>query len=1310
MHAKKQRLLLNLVTDAQAQEKTLGKVNFITAMEQLGIGSVFDIVGYSKPEFIERLGAICDADAAAAYDNAMCYAVQIGRLYREQRVSSGQYQHLTRRTGVRALTEIGPSYPNLFKENWDAFCKVGALAAIDSPVAYLRSLYHFATRVLEASGQGNQPKILLNTRRPDIAALLIDQHSTFTPRPMLDQVNEVLKTDIERYLPSIPGAPQPIYDVLADRRHPFIFPYHFAHHQCRLGLGEKKLQLGELNYRISFSLPATQGGRNSYGMLQTTSHEAQCLLSGLSPAQQQLLIEPSLFTTFYVSKANLDQNATWIAPGTSHLIPHKPTGVGFLLLRGQPSVVSANPVADTLTNTYTTLNDVQLAFQNAGADASIEQPFVFAMRSFVNNRFSLNYLYGSDPEMRTPCIGLSSKRSFPIKPGYSATFTITPTGGSFAAPVYLAAFRVTLMLDEQVVWSAEQQAFWKRNYGLITATYDSGEGLVELKSFMQHTDLNAEQVEALLSQRAHFPRLSPHCPSTNPQCDGGRERMAYPHPSHYGACYVNGHGSDRYDSVFPPTAASIYRDIFDNSMGFREQRHGERTIWYLTKTSPQRFDRLQRMIRLQRWLDIPFAQLDTLIISAIRSEGEHNLGMELNNNTLRALGVYRYLSGRYRISPEEFAAFMHYLTPYAGGEGVALFDQVFNPVALFDTPLVLDQKAFNAPGTDDASKKTVAQLCAGLGLQPTESSLLRLCAQVVQYVGPLRRDLETVSSLYRQARIPQLFGLSAPDGWALLDLLGGAPYQEVVCTGRLGATIAQSVKPIMVSAVSGQGLSVRLALLTDPDAPGELLQLLPGSKLWVEDGGDFAQATAARVFTLDRAPQSPDVVEFLKNANGSLLTLAPLRAGQSTSLSDRLITRRAWEAITQEAESIKYLKIKCGTLPNRLLDVTEIAEGDLATLPADILDVLMQLDWAVTWLKDSKQSVNQVRQLLGIAPGDYLPPEGLTDRLTKLAEDTRAVLVTDQQIQALNLPTHERATKARGPGDLINWRAVLLPLLDAKGLVKALPLEIVDNTQAQLNRALKEALRPLALNDADRTASLEKLGALLLNGHDQQLRLIEGLAQEMVNLPMDRTQVVVVWAQTTVYRLLSGVLQLGNLGVSAGALIEDLRTILRHAQAALHLGLSTRALRVFLARPHWLTGTDSTALSWASLYLLGRYTQWFKGQSQAEEALLGYFISANPPTAALKNKTLRSAVNAQCAEVLANILSWHRQDVGRLFEGLPLGRAVSMAEVDWVLRCQENCRASGFGASELLAFTALRADSASSVWQAVGEAAVAASR
>jgi hypothetical protein len=1309
MQDKNNRLLRNLVSEIADKSSQPGKVSFITAMQQMSMTSVFDIIGQSKPRFVERLGEICDADGALAYDNAMCYAVQIGGLYREHRVSSGKPQDLTQRTGVRALVDVGPSYPNLFKENWDEFCKVGAIAALDSPVAYLSSLYQFATRTLETSGQGDRPKILLGKRRPDIASLVIDQQSTFTPRPMLELVNGILKEDIQRYRKGKPDENKPVYELLAERRYPFIFPYHFAHHQCRLGLAKKKLGLGVLNYLISREVPATQGDRNVYGAVQNASLEAQRLLSGLSPQQQQLLIEPSLFTTFHLSKAELA--AGWKGPGTSHLRPHKALGVGFLLLPGQASIKDVEPEAHYLISNPGSTNVATIVFSKADSPEKLELVSFNSGTPARSDLWSLNHLHQASPETMCPRISWGGNDSA----GYRASFTITTTSGSVTAPLGVAALSVTLMSDEILVWSVEQQGFFQKHYGLESNSIQLDQSLIDLKTFMQRTGLDAQQVEAVLSQRTHFPRLSPNCPSTNPQFGATGIGAPYPHASHFGACYVNGHGSGRYDSVTPATATSIRKDQFDNSMGLTEVLVGARKTWRLTKTSPNRFDRLQRMIRLQRWLEIPFAELDTLIISAIRSEGEHNLTMELNLNTLRALGVYRYLAQRYKLEPLEFAAFLHDLTPYATGDDVPLFDQVFNEVTLFDVPLVLDQQVFNARGADVASKRTVAQLCAGLGLQPSELSFLRLAGQTQEHVGPLKRDLETVSSVYRQARVPQMFGLSAEDGWALMDLLGGQDYQRLLCTGRLSQQFGQSLKPIYIKAAGGSPrIEITLALVVDPVAAGDSLRLLPGSMLSVEMGSDFAHTDSAlREFTFEFSGPEPKIQWFLTNADDSQLTLDPVEVGGSLSLTGKKIIRAGWEAINNwSAKPISYLRVRCGQLGGRLLELDGITEGEALTTPPDILDLLMQMDWAVTWLKDSKQSVTDVRRLLGLDPGDYLPPQGLIDRLAKLALDTRAAVITDQQIEALNLPTHEAPAKGRGPGDDINWRTVLLPLLDERGMVKDLPLELIENTQGQLSAALVLALKPLRLEPEARARSLEKLGTLLLVGHDRQLRLIEGLTQEMVNLPMDRTQVVVRWAGTSVYELLSAVLQTdADAGISSMAsLLEQIRSMLRHAEAALHLRLGTSALRLFLVHPEWLGAKGGTALSWASFYLLGRYSQWLGSQSQTEEALLGYFIAANPAKVHLKNKALRSAVNDESAEALANLLGWSVQEVSRLFQELPQGRACSMAEVDWILRCQGASKASGMTAADVLAATALHADSAPAAWQAVGEAAVAASR
>ncbi len=497
--------------------------------------------------------------------------------------------------------------------------------------------------------------------------------------------------------------------------------------------------------------------------------------------------------------------------------------------------------------------------------------------------------------------------SEPTDSGYTARFNLIATTGTGVDPISLARQRFTLTLDEHYTLTPAQMDFFRKSYGVEVSESSPPWQLTRLTDFMAHTGLNAEQVEMLLCRQTRAVRLSPNCPSENLQHAGvtlpqsATKELPFPHPNQYGACYVNGTGTgaNLNGSELEPDAESVIRDQFDNAMGLEQITIGDSKQWHLIKASLDRLDRLQRMIRLQRWLQIPFAKLDTLIMSAIRAEGEDNLTMELNENTLRALGVFRYLDRRYGIDPEEFAALMHDLTPYASGKDeVPLFDQVFNRVQLFDSPLILDQGTIDLNVLDPVTQKTVLQLCAGLGVQPTEDSFLLIAVQTRQYLTTLKRDLPTISSLYRQARIARLFGHSVADLLTLAGLLGGSAYKTVLASGRLRA-----------------------------------------------------QTTAEK---------------------------------------------------------------------------------------ADILDVLMQLDWAFEWIKDSQQTVLLLQQRLGphaslragtldsnqqpqVAEPPPLP-DNLLERLNKLQEDTRRSMVTEAQVAALGLPLTDNASSSQP----IRWFELLV--------------------------------------------------------------------------------------------------------------------------------------------------------------------------------------------------------------------------------------------------------------------------------------------
>ena len=107
----------------------------------------------------------------------------------------------------------------------------------------------------------------------------------------------------------------------------------------------------------------------------------------------------------------------------------------------------------------------------------------------------------------------------------------------------------------------------------------------------------------------------------------------------------------------------------------------------------EQLDRLQRIIRLQRWTNIPYTEIKTFV-HCVASAGAEVNTFTINDNTLRALGVYRYLSQRYTVSVEEFSAMVHHLSVHRVGQAPALYDRVYNSDRLFNDALTLDGSLF----------------------------------------------------------------------------------------------------------------------------------------------------------------------------------------------------------------------------------------------------------------------------------------------------------------------------------------------------------------------------------------------------------------------------------------------------------------------------------------------------------------------------------------------------------------------------------------------------------------------------------------
>ncbi|OZY41542.1 hypothetical protein CJF43_12340 [Pseudomonas fragi] len=667
----------------------------------------------------------------------------------------------------------------------------------------------------------------------------------------------------------------------------------------------------------------------------------------------------------------------------------------------------------------------------------------------------------------------------------------------------------------------DTNSFYKKHYGQY-------EPITGQQQFMLHTGLNTRQLQELLASASYRPRLSANVMQTADQI--ARDQTV-------GARYCNG----------PRSASQAALRLGSD--------------YLLHNTTPERHDRLQRMIRLQRWLDLPFAELDTLLHSVLCCENSSPDHFAINDNSLRALGVFRYLKRRYGIKPGTFSAWLYRMPIHSSGQDLSLFDQIFNPPHWLNLPLILD----NQPLDLETSDATLYRVCAALGLEDTPQSLGLLKSRMQQLWPPPRRDIETFSSLYRQATLPALFGLSVVDCDQLCQLLGGKTWRQ------------QLVKPT-------------------------------------------------------------------------------LRQSGSNA-------------------------------------------------PADFLDVLMQLDWAVTWLKNSGKSVQHLRQQLLLETASLTPSiQQRLSRIEAVLQQMPQYLLAQATIDELDLPQPEPGSKPL----VYAWN-----ILIAKGLLRAHSLLPAQPKPAALERGVGYMVdRYVTLSPDDgRNQALKakvkhKLSSQLTAAYTQlqpfrveveQFLKDTSLASEAPDL------------LTQAFRQATRIYANALGSEKPAEILKHLLLFSPNAETELQLPLSREALQAFLLNPHWLdseqTASSTLRLTLGTLYLFEQFSHLSQTYGVSHATLLNYLNLANP-----QNQDGEPAsLTLQTGDQLARMLGWSASEIEVLTKRLPGARVRSMAELDWLMRCHESAKLTGLSATMLLMATGLTATFSSADWQQVGSAVLATS-
>ncbi|AKM32217.1 hypothetical protein AB870_21985 [Pandoraea faecigallinarum] len=196
---------------------------------------------------------------------------------------------------------------------------------------------------------------------------------------------------------------------------------------------------------------------------------------------------------------------------------------------------------------------------------------------------------------------------------------------------------------------------------------------------------------------------------------------------------------------------------------------------YFTELTVNRADRIHRVIRLSRWLDIGYPETDRLIMAA--HIAQHRSGAPaITTSTLRALGVFCDFRARYDVTAEDFAAWMSTVAPYGlrDDAGPSQFDRIFNEPRTHSMPLVLDGGPIETGiGFDQATGMAAAQhIAVALGLDPDEFAYLARTISAQMQGRVLTRSLDVVSAFFRIASLARYLGLSPTVLLGLLETLG----------------------------------------------------------------------------------------------------------------------------------------------------------------------------------------------------------------------------------------------------------------------------------------------------------------------------------------------------------------------------------------------------------------------------------------------------------------------------------------------------------------------------------------------------------
>ncbi|WP_434561551.1 Tc toxin subunit A [Pseudomonas sp. Z4-20] len=315
------------------------------------------------------------------------------------------------------------------------------------------------------------------------------------------------------------------------------------------------------------------------------------------------------------------------------------------------------------------------------------------------------------------------------------------------------------LLTEDRPQEGSLEDYYALNFG--TDNQNLFANLYQVPFFGERTKLDTQGLEALLSVRRFAPVRSANVTYTGAvsgEPESGRSGSVYLNANAHPAVQITGDDSG---------AAFFHRLSVDPAVNV------------------DRYDRMNRKVRLDQWLALPSEQVDALLVAAINAEvrgGAPANAWWITERVVHALGLFQSLRERYGCSAPDFTVFIDTFSIYGRGEAPSQFDQIFNDQGDYNEPLMLDGGTFPVMPDPGQSDLTVARLCSALNIDQKSYAYL---AQVIAGAhgvqnGNFQRNAAILSSFYRLVRLPRLLGITPVEGVLMLTLLGGKPWLDGV--------------------------------------------------------------------------------------------------------------------------------------------------------------------------------------------------------------------------------------------------------------------------------------------------------------------------------------------------------------------------------------------------------------------------------------------------------------------------------------------------------------------------------------------------